>query len=347
MDVCTQENARGSFADGRGDRMNNRRRILIALGAGAMVAPLSTFAQQGKLRRIGILYPGSQSDSNDLANVFLKTLREFGRVEGSDFVIEWRYADGKTEPLPAMAAELVKLNVDVIVTSGTSGVRAAQQATTTIPIVTASFADPVGSGFAASLAHPGGNITGFTNLGEEIISKRMELLISVAPKVTRIAWLANPNNAVSTRMSTILQATAKKMGKAYVRVEARAAGELVDAFTRMARERVGALIVQDEAILTPLGAQIAGLALRQKLPTIFAVRKIAEAGGLMSYGADNAVRIRRAAAYVDKILKGAKAGDLPIEQPREFELVVNLITAKALGIKIPGSVLAQATKVID
>jgi putative ABC transport system substrate-binding protein len=327
--------------------MNNRRKLVIALGAGAFAAPFASFAQQGKLRRIGILYPGLQSDSNDLGSAFLKGLRDLGRVEGSDFVIEWRYADGKTEPLAALAAELVKMNIDVIVTSGTSGVRAARQATTTIPIVTASFADPVGGGFAASLAHPGGNITGFSNLGEEVIPKRMELLINVVPKVTRIAYLMNPNNPVSTRMNAILEVTAKKMGKAYVRIEARAAGELVDAFSRMARERVGALMVQEEAILNPLGAQIAGLALRQKLPTIFGMRKITEAGGLMSYGADYGVRYRRAAEYVDKILKGAKAGDLPIEQPREFDFVVNLVTAKALGIKIPQLVLVRATKVIE
>ena len=230
----------------------------------------------------------------------MKALRDLGRVEGSDFVIEWRYADGKTGPLPALAAELVKLNVDVIVTNGTPAVRAARQATTTIPIVTTSFSDPVGSGFAASLARPGGNITGFSNLAEETVFKRLELLISVAPKVTR-----------------------------------------------MARERVGALIVSTDSTLNPLGAQIAGLALRQRLPSTFGVRKIAEAGGLMSYGADYAVRYRRAAAYVDKILKCAKAGDPPIEQPTEFELVVNLITAKALGIKIPNSILMQATKVIQ
>ena len=331
-----------------GTDMINRRKLLIALGASALAAPLSSFAQRpAQPRRIGILYPGSQSDSNDLANVFLKALRDLGYVEGGNIVIEWRYADGKTAPLPALAAELVKLNVDVIVTNGTSGVRAARQATTAIPIVTASFADPVGSGFAASLARPGGNITGLSNLGEEIISKRMELLISVVPKVTRIAYLMNPNNTISMRMSALLEATARKMGKAFVRVEARAAGELVDAFSRMARERVGALIVQEEATLNPLGAQIAGLALRQRLPAIFGVRKIAEAGGLMSYGADYGVRYRRAAVYVDKILKGAKAGDLPIEQPREFELVVNLITAKALGIKIPQSVLVRATKLIE
>jgi putative ABC transport system substrate-binding protein len=328
--------------------VSNRRRLIVALGAAALALPLTPHAQPvTKVRRIGILYPGSQSDSNDLANEFLKALRELGRVEGTDFVIEWRYADGKTEPLAALAAELVKQNVDVIVTEGTSGVRAARQATTTIPIVTASFADPVGGGFAASLAHPGGNITGLSNLGEEVISKRMELLVSVAPKATRIAYLMNPNNPVSTRMSAILESTARKLGKAYLRVEARAAGELVDAFSRMARERVGALMVQEEATLNPLGAQIAGLALRQKLPSIFGVRKIAEAGGLMSYGADYGVRFRRAAIYVDKILKGAKAGDLPIEQPREFELVVNLVTAKALGIRIPQSILVSATKVIE
>lgn len=167
--------------------------------------------------------------------------------------------------------------------------------------------------------------------------------------MTRIAWLVNPNNAAALRVGALYESAAQKMGKTItvVRVEARAAGELVDAFSRMARERVGALIVSDDSTLNPLGAQIAGLALRQRLPSMFGPRKIAEAGGLMSFGADYGTRYRRAAAYVDKILKGAKAGDLPIEQPREFELAVNLITAKALGIKIPQSILVSATKVIE
>jgi len=331
-----------------GTDMINRRKLLIALGASALAAPLSSFAQRpAQPRRIGILYPGSQSDSNDLANVFLKALRDLGYVEGGNIVIEWRYADGKNEPLAALAAELVKLNVDVIVTQGSPGVSAARRATTTIPIVTMSFSDPVSSGFATSLARPGGNITGFSNLAEETVFKRLELLTSVVPKVTRIAWLGNPNNSALLKVGALLETAAKKIGKTTVRVDARSAGELVDAFSRMARERAGALIVLEDTTLTPLGAQIAGLALRQKLPSIFGVRKIAEAGGLMSYGADYGVRYRRAAAYVDKILKGAKAGDLPIEQPREFELVVNLITAKALGIKIPQSVLVRATKLIE
>lgn len=155
--------------------MHNRRKVLVALGASVLATPLFSFAQQGKVRRIGILYPGSQSDSNELAGTFLKALRELGRVEGSDFVIEWRYADGKNEPLPALAAELVKLNVDIIVTEGTPAVGATRKATTTIPVVATSFADPVSSGFAASLARPGGNITGFANLAEETYAKRLEL----------------------------------------------------------------------------------------------------------------------------------------------------------------------------
>ena len=327
--------------------MNNRRKLLVALGAGALAAPIFSFAQQGKVRRIGILYPGSQSDSSDLGSGLVKGLRDLGRVEGSDFIVDWRYADGKTEQLPALAAELVKLNVDVIVTDGTPAVGATRKATTTIPIVATTFGDPVSSGFAASLAHPGANITGLANLTEETIAKRLELLLSVAPKVVRIAWLVNPNNTAAMRSGALLEVAAKKIGKTIVRVDARVAGELVDAFSLMTRERVGALIVADDSTLNPLGAQIAGLALRQRLPSMFGVHKIAEAGGLMSYGADYAVRYRRAAVYVDKILKGAKAGDLPIEQPREFELVVNLITAKALGIKIPQAVLVRATKVIE
>ena len=274
-------------------------------------------------------------------------MRELGYVEGKNLEIQWRFAEGRAEMLPILAAELVKLNVDVIVTQGTPPTRAAQQATTTIPIVAASFSDPVKSGFAASLAHPGGNITGFENLGEELQKKRLELLINVAPKATRIAEMINPGNAASVRERTGFEAAARKMGKAAVLVEVRAAGELTDGFSRMARERASALAVADDALLNQLGPQIAELALRQRLPSIFGTRQNAEAGGLMSYGADPAVRYRRAATYVDKILKGAKPGDLPIEQPTEFDLVVNMKTAKALGVKIPQSILVQTTKVIE
>ena len=328
--------------------MNKRRKLVIALGAGALSVPFGSFAQQqGKVRRIGMLYPGSQTDSQYLGGVFLKGLRDLGHVEGGDIVIEWRFADGKTEPLPALAAELVKLNVDVIVTQGTPAVRASRQATTIIPIITTSFADPVGSGFAATLSRPGGNITGFANLGEETFGKRLDILIRAVPKVNRIAWLVNPNNAAVLRVCASFDPAAKKMGKTIVRVDARGGGELHDAFSRMTRERVGAIIVSDDGVLNLLGAQIADLALRQRLPSTFGRRNIVEAGGLMSYGADYAERYRRAAVYVDKILNGARAGELPIERPTEFELVINMKTAKALGIKIPQSILVQATKVID
>ena len=330
--------------------MNNRRKLIVALGAGTVTASLGAFAQQqGKVWRVGYLSAASRPASLDSGSVgaFSRGMRELGYIEGKNLEIQWRFAEGRAEMLPILAAELVKLNVDIIVTQGTPPTRAAQQATKTIPIVAASFSDPVKSGFAASLAHPGGNITGFENLGEELQKKRLELLISVAPKATRIAEMINPNNTASVRERTGFEAAAHKMGKATVLVEVRAAGELADGFSRMTRERAGALAVSDDALLNQLGLQIAGLALRQRLPSIFGTRQNAEAGGLMSYGADPVVRFRRAATYVDKILKGAKPGDLPIEQPTEFELVINMKTAKALGIKIPQSILVQATKVIE
>ncbi len=249
--------------------------------------------------------------------------------------------------LATLAAELVKLNVEVILTEGSPAVAAARKATTAIAIVTASFADPVGSGFAASLSRPGGNITGLANLAEESYAKRLELMMSVVPKVTRIAWLSNPDNAAAQRVGALFVAAAEKSGKTIVRAEARSAGELTEAFSRMAREKASALLVSDDSTLNPLANQVAGLALRHRLPSMFALRKGAESGGLMSYGADYAVRYRRAAVYVDKILKGEKAGDLPIEQPTEFELIVNLGTAKTLGLKIPESVLIRAARVIE
>ena len=312
--------------------MSFRRRPLVVGGMALLTAPSIVF---------------SQSDSVGLANVFLKALRDLGHVEGGDVVFEWRYADGKVERLSVLAAELVGLNVDVIVTEGTPGVAAARRATAATAIVATSFADPVSSGFAASLGRPGGNVTGLANLAEETVSKRLELPLSVAPKVSRIAWLVNPNNQAAVRAGALLEAAALRIGKTFVPVEVRAVGDLDDAFARMARERVEALIVAEEATLNSLGAQIAGLALRQRLPSMFGSRKMPEAGGLMSFGAAYAVRHRSAATYVDKILKGAKAGDLPIELPREFELVINLSTAKALGIKIPNAILLQVTEVIQ
>ena len=327
-----------------------RRKLLIAFGASAL-APLALFAQQpaGKVWRIGILtsYPQTVAQDGDHFGSFLAGLRELGYVEGRNIAIEWRFTEGVSDRLPGLAAELANLKVDVIVTNGTAGVRAAQRATTTLPIVTVSFGDPVGSGLVASLAHPGGNITGLSTMGEDIYGKRLEMLSLVAPKATRIAALVNPNNPFSQRIPPILNSAAKQLNRQIQIVKASAVGELKDAFSQMARERAGALLVMDDSFLNAHGGQIAEQAARQKLPSIHVLRQYVEAGGLMSYGRVTADYFRRAATYVDKIFKGAKPGDLPIEQPTKLELIFNMKTAKALGIKMPDTILLRADKVIE
>ena len=327
-----------------------RRQLIIALGAGAL-APLAPFAQQpaGKVWRIGIVssYPQTVARGEDYYGAFVAGLRELGYVEGRNIGIEWRYADGAYDRLPELAAELAALKVDVIVTSGTPGVRAARRATTTIPIVTVSFADPVGSGLVASLARPGGNITGLSNMGEDIVIKRLELLSIAAPKANRIAALMNPGNPVTPRIFSILEATAKKLNRKIQLIGASTMGEIEAGFAQMTREHFGALLIQDEGFLSAHLAQIAELAAKHKLPSVHTSRQYAEAGGLMSYGLNLAVSYRRVATYVDKILKGAKPGDLPIEQPTKLELVFNMKTAKAIGVKLPDTILLRADKVIE
>ena len=328
-----------------------RRRLVIALGAGALV-PLASFSQQppaGKIWRIGILtaYPQLTAQGGGYYGSFVAGLRDLGYVDGRNIAIEWRFANGAYDRLPGLAAELANLKVDVIVTSGTPGVRAGQLATATIPIVTVSFADPVGSGLVASLARPGGNITGLSNMGEDIVIKRLELLSVAAPKATRIAVLVNPKNPYTKQVLPILDAAAKKLNRQIQIINASAIGEIEDGFSLMVREHAGALLIQDESFLNGHMVQIAELAARQKLPSIHTGRQYAEAGGLMSYGLNVADSYRRIAAYVDKIFKGAKPGDLPIEQPTKIELVFNMKTAKALGIKIPDTLLLRADRVIE
>ena len=330
--------------------MIKRRELLIALGAGVFVSFRPSFAQPAaKVWRIGILtsYPQTVARDADRYGSFVAGLRELGYVEGRNLTIEWLFADGVYERLPGLAAELAKSNVDVIVTNGTPGARAAQRATTTIPIVSAAFSDPVGSGLVASLARPGGNITGLASMGEDIYAKRLEMLSLAAPKASRIAALLNPNNSFSQRIASILNAAAKQLDRQIQIVNASTLAEIKEAFARMARERVGAFLLPDDPFLNAHLAAIAELAERHKLPSIAVTRWYAAAGGLMSYGRDVTADYRRAATYVDKIFKGAKPGDLPIEQPTKFELVFNMKTAKALGIKLPDTILLRADKVIE
>ena len=330
--------------------MNNRRKLIVALGAGAFSAPFASFAQpQGKVWRIGILSPGLQPTGADrgIHSHFVNGLRDLGYVEGKNIAIEWRYADEKFERLPALAAELVQLKVDIIATAPSSCVRAAQQATTVIPIVMFPLGNPVANGFAASLAHPGGNITGVSNQSEELDAKRLELLMSAAPKAMRLAEIVNPANPSTMKRIPNLEAVVKKAGKEFSFVGVRAENEFAGAFDILKRERVGAILVSSDFFFTSHAPRLAELALKHRLPSIFGARESAEAGGLMSYGADRGLMYRRVATYVDKILKGAKPGDLPIEQADKFEMVINLKTAKALGIKIPDVIMLRADKVIE
>jgi putative ABC transport system substrate-binding protein len=329
--------------------MNNRRKLVIALGAGALVAPFAFAQQQGKVWRVGFLSTRRVeiSDSDFAYGSFRQGMRELGYVEGKNLVIEWRSAEGKTERLPALAAELVRLNVDVIVAASTPGVAAAQKATTSIPIVMTSILDPVGSGFVASLAHPGGNITGLKNFFGELGPKQLEMLRSVVPKLTRVAILSNPNNAGMAAVLKNVPVAAQKIGVTILSFDAASPPEIESAFSKMAQEKAGAVIVVADAVFITQAHQIAELAAKNRLPSIQATREYAEAGGLMSYGNSLGEDYRRAATYVDKIFKGAKPGDIPVEQPTTFELAINMKTAKALGIKFPQSILVQATKIIE
>ena len=328
-----------------------RRQVLVALGAGALAAPLASFAQQqGKVWRIGFLAPRSRPDSieSDLYGAVVRGMRELGYVEGKNLAIEWRFADNSPDRLRGLAAELVRLKVDVIVTPGAASTSAVQKATTTLPVVMINAGDPIISGFGASLARPGGNITGPTSLAEDYSSKHLQFLLDMLPKLSRVALLSN--NFASAIHATILkniQAAAQKTGVKILPVEARDAQDLEQAFAVMIRESAGAVIIAQNPLFLQVRRQIADLAAKHRLPSIAAYRDYVEVGILMSYGHDNTENYRRAATYVDKILKGAKPGELPVEQPTKFEMFINGKTAKALGLKIPHSLLLSADKVIE
>ena len=325
--------------------MNLRRKLLVAIGA----TPLLAFAQQGKVWRIGILVPLSRPASleSHFLGAFPPAMRELGYIEGKNLVIEWRFADGKYERLPALAAELVKLKVDVILAGGSAGVQAAQQTTVSIPIVMASVIDPLHSGFVASLAHPGGNITGLSNMTSDLSPKHLEMLAKTVPNLSRVAVLMNPANPAHPAILRSLQAAAQRVGIVVLPAEARTREQVESAFSAMAKQRAGAMILAIDAFFTQQAPRIAELAARNRLPSISAFREYAEAGGLMSYGQSLADNFRRAASYVDKILKGAKPGDLPVEQSVKFELVINRKTARALGLAIPAEIIGFADQVIE
>jgi putative ABC transport system substrate-binding protein len=330
--------------------MNNRRRWLTALGVVALVDTLEVFAQQpGKVWRIGFLSLPSRPTTLDTESfgAFRQGMRDQGYIEGRNLVIEWRFADGDANRLSGLAAELVRLKVDILVAPGIDAPLALQRASSTIPIVMTSAGDPVASGLVKSLAAPGGNITGLSTITGYLGAKRLELLLDIAPKVLRVAVLVNPAGQSSVGGLKNIQDGGQKRKVAILPVEARTSQEIDNAFSLMRKQNAGALIVILHPLFQQQRSQIAELALNQRLPTITADSRDAETGCLMSYGSNLADSYRRAAIYVDRILKGAKPGNIPVEQPTKFDLVINRKTAVVLGLSVPQSLLISAVKVIE
>jgi putative ABC transport system substrate-binding protein len=329
--------------------MNRRKAtvVLVVLGA----APLATDAQPAvKVPRIGYLALGLSAFPH-VREAFVRGLRDLGRVEGRNVVIDYRSAEGKPERLPALAAELVALEVDVIFAGGgTLPALAAKQATRTLPIVFADAADPVASGLVTNLARPGGNVTGLFALAAELVGKRLELLKQAVPGVSRIAVLWQPDGPgerTDKDMLKAAEAAARALGVRLQFVQARGRADIDGAFSEMTRARADGLAIFPSSMLFQERRHLIDLAARNRLPTMYLTREYVEAGGLMSYAANVPDLFRRAAAYVDKILKGAKPSDLPVEQATKFELVINLKTAHALGITIPQSLLLRADSLIE
>ena len=323
--------------------------LTVVLALSILAVPLGTDAQPaGKVYRIGRLSTGSPlHEFKPIVEAFRQWLRDLGYVEGQNLVLEDRYAEGSRERLRDLAAELVRLQVDVIVAGGGAAIRAAQHATRTLPIVMAGTSDAVSQGFIASLARPGGNITGLSDLSAELPGKRLEILKETLPQSVRIAVLANPVSIYYELWMNNLSVAARALGLQLHIVELHRADELDSAFAAMTREGAEALIVlPDSTLINNVGGQIADLAATHRLPTMYAWRQVVAAGGLMSYGPSPLDTSRRAATYVDKILKGANPAELPVEQPTKFELVINLKTAQALGLTIPPTILFQADEVI-
>ena len=329
--------------------MTTRREFLLTGAAGLCVlaAPQTSLGQQkpAKVYRIGVL--DGTAISPYRMEALLRGLRELGYVSGKNIVIEHRQAEGQYERLPVLAAELVGLKPDVIVVGSPPAIRVAQKATTVIPIIMCASGDPVGSGFIKSLSRPGGNITGLSNINVDLSSKYLELSHLAVPRLSRIAVLVNPRHPNHPDMLKNVRAAAKTASVEVMPLQAATTSEIAAAFGPLMRERASALIVLADPLFFTHARRIIDLASQHRLPTMFWTRELVEAGGLMSYGQDIAEQYYRAANYVDKILKGAKPGELPIEQPTKIELVINLKTAKAIGLTIPQNLLFRADKVIE
>src|SRR5437867_5637247 len=325
----------------------DRRAFLGGLVLSLLAAPLATEGQEvGKVPRVGFLFFGSLGPSREL-DAFRQGLRELGYTEGQNIVIEYRFASGRAERLPELATELARLKPDVLVTPGTPASLAAKQAISSIPIVFAGVADAVGAGLVANFARPGGNITGLTSISAELGGKRLELLKQVAPKASRVAVLYNPADRANVLVLKDLQGSAPALGLTLQPFEVREPGEFERAFVAMSRKRAQALFGATGVLTTEHRKTIVDLAAKSRIPAMWGDREFVDAGGLMSYAGNFYGQVRSAATYVDKILKGAKPGDLPVQQPTTFELVINLKTAKALGLTVPVSVLSRATEIIQ
>ncbi len=324
----------------------DRRMFLGTMAGGLLAEPLAAWAQQARSRKIAFLGAGSPSTSANRIKAFSQRLGELGWVEGRNIEIEYRWAEGRSERFTEIATELVRLKAEVIVTWGTATVAAAKRATSTIPIVFALAADPVATGLVASLARPGGNVTGLSAEHTDSAGKRLGRMREVAPRLRRVAILVNPDNVGTGLEARQIVDVERQLNLEVLMMETRRVDEIASALQTL-KGQADALFVVADAFLNTQRTRINRLALAERLPTIYAYGEAVAAGALMSYGPDYLDLFRRSAEYVDKILKGAKPADLPVEQPTKFELVINLKTAKALGLRIPPSLLARADQVIE
>jgi putative ABC transport system substrate-binding protein len=328
-----------------------RREFILSLGGAAATWPLAARAQQRPMPVIGFLGFGLPDPGTPYVTAFRQGLRELGYIEDRNILIEYRWAEGKPERFPVLAAELVALKVDVIVTAGgTLAALAAKRATTTLPIVFAVVGDPIAEGLVTSLARPGSNVTGLSNVTNDLVGKWLELLKQVVPKVSLVALLLKPDSMPDSAREVRLKeaaVSALALGLQLQVVEARGPADFDRAFSDMSEKDAGALVVLSTPAFTNERQRIVDLAAKNRLPTVYASRNYVDSGGLMSYGPNLPDLHRRAATYVDKIIKGAKPSDLPVEQPTKFELVINLKTAKALGLELPTSLLLSADEVIE
>jgi putative tryptophan/tyrosine transport system substrate-binding protein len=335
-------------SDNRKSKIQNRKWLWLSVITFVLVASgaVAQAQQTGQVPRIGFLGNSTAALEANLIGPFREGLHDLGYIEGKNIVIEWRWAEGKYERFPSLIAELIASKVDLIVTAGTPATIALKKATTTLPLVMIAVGDPVGSGLIASLAHPGGNLTGLTSISPELDGKRLELLREVVPKISHVAVLWNPTSPLQVAAERETQAAAHAMKIKVLSLGVQAEEQFDNAFATILRERPGALLVLADRLFLHHRARIMDFATKHHLPGVHAYVELVEAGGLMSYGPSYAGMHRRAAYFVDRILKGTKPADLPVEAPAKFELVVNLKAAKQIGLTVPQSVLYRADKVI-